>query len=156
MASPTTKTPPTFADGVQAAMQDLASAMSAPDADLHFGTEMIKVMGIYLKHKNAGTPQAQGQQPSPGAPGGTPQGQPQGAPPASGPGGNAGPPAGGAGGPAPGMTTPGGPAGGSAQNPQMPSVQPPAGPSEPGSGPTPGLTPNPDELRRVLQEVAGQ
>jgi hypothetical protein len=38
----------------------------------------------------------------------------------------------------------------------MKSMQPPSGPQQPGSGPTPGLTPNPDEMRRVMQEVAGQ
>jgi hypothetical protein len=145
----TSKTPNSFADGINAAMQDIAGAMTAPDADLHFGTEMIKVMGVFLQHKhNPQGPNGQGPAGSAGAPGGGP---------GSGPGaaGNTPPPGDGGGSP-PGMSQPGGPAGGGAQNPQMPSVQPPSGPSQPGSGPTPGLTPNPDELRRVLQEVAGQ
>jgi hypothetical protein len=133
MAGATSKTPSSFADGVNAAMQDLAAAMSAPDADLHFGTEMIKVMGTFLKSKNS--------PPSPGGPAGggqSPGGQPPG------------------GGPPPGMSLPGGPAGGGAGNPAMPNMGPPTAPQGPGSGPTPGLTPNPDEMRRVMQEVAGQ
>lgn len=129
MASPQGKTPASFADGVNAAMQDLAAAMAAPDADLHFGTEVIKLLGTFIQSKHA--PQ---QSPAPGGGGQTPPGA--GAPP--------------------GMSTPGGPAGGGAQNPAMRSMQPPSGPSQPGSGPTPGLTPNPDEMRRVMQEVAGQ
>ena len=129
-------------DGVNAAMQDLAGAMSAPDADLHFGTEMIKVMGAWT--------QAQHQHKSP-APSG-----PAGGAAGGSPGGAGGTPPPGAGGPSPGGSVPGGPAGGGAQNPQQPSLQPPSGPAEPGSGPTPGLTPNPDEMRRVMQEVAGQ
>jgi hypothetical protein len=125
VASPTSKQPTSFADGVQAAMQDLAAAMSAPDADLHFGTEMIKVMGTFIQQKN----------------------KPQQAPP---PGGGGSPPGGG--GP-PGLSSPGGPAGGGAQNPAMQNQAPPTGP---GSGPTPGLKSSPDEMRRTLQEVAGQ
>lgn len=135
MAQSGNKAPTTFADGIQSAMQDLAGAMSAPDADLHFGTEMIKVMGHFLQAKH-GPQQSSGQ-------GG------------AAPGAGAGPPPGG-GGPPTGQTSPGGPAGGGAQNPSMPSMQPPSGPPEPGSGPTPGLSPNPDELRRVLQETAGK
>jgi hypothetical protein len=114
-------------------MQDIASAMSAPDADLHFGTEVIKLMGTFLQSKHQAQPQP-GHPPAPGGGGQTPPGA--GAPP--------------------GMSTPGGPAGGGAANPQMPSMQPPSGPQQPGSGPTPGLSPNPDEMRRVMQEVAGQ
>ena len=150
----TSKTPNSFADGINAAMQDIAGAMTAPDADLHFGTEMIKVMGVFLQKKH--NPQGPGQNPagSQGAPGGGPGSRP----------GSSG-----------WYTTPArcrrphrcrwSPTGnvtsrwsrgGGAQNPQMPSVQPPSGPAAPGSGPTPGLSPNPDELRRVLQEVAGQ
>jgi hypothetical protein len=131
------KAPTTFMDGIQAAMQDLAGAMSAPDADLHFGTEVIKLMATYVQaqHQNKGQ---QGQAPS-GPPGAS-------SPPPSGAGGGGTPP----------VSVPGGPAGGGAGNQQMPSMQPPSGPQEPGSGPTPGLTPNPDEMRRVLQETAGQ
>ena len=135
------KTPTSFMDGINSAMQDIAGAMSAPDADIHFGTEMIKVMSVYTQSRSRGSAQ-------PGGPGG-------GGPP--GPGGS---PAGGAGqgapGAPPGMSLPGGPAGGGASNPSQPSLQPPSGPPQPGSGPTPGLTPNPDEMRRVMQEVAGQ
>lgn len=132
----TSKSPTTFADGVSAAMQDLAGAMSAPDADLHFGTEMIKVMGTWqaAQHKSK-----------------TPQTTPPG-----GAGGAAGAPGGGSPGGPPGGAQPGGPAGGGAANPQMQAQQAPTGPAEPGSGPTPGLSPNPDEMRRVMQEVAGQ
>jgi hypothetical protein len=132
--SQSSKAPASFVDGINAAMQDIASAMSAPDADLHFGSEVIKLMGTFIQSKHA--PQGQGgHQPAPGGGGQTPPG---------------------AGGTPPGMSTPGGPAGGGAQNPQMPSMQPPSGPAQPGSGPTPGLSPNPDEMRRVMQEVAGQ
>lgn len=139
----TGKAPTTFADGINAAMQDIAGAMSAPDADLHFGTEIIKVMGTFLQAKAKASPSPGG----PGASGGA----------SGGPGAPGGPPPGAGGqGPPPGMSTPGGPAGGGAVNPAQPSLQPPSGPAEPGSGPTPGLTPNPDEMRRVMQEVAGQ
>lgn len=147
----TSKAPTTFVDGVNAAMQDLAGAMSAPDADLHFGTEMIKVMGTFLQSQHQRSAGGSGQgQPQPA--GGTPP------PPGPGPGGGpkSPPPSGAGGGKPPGMGMPGAPAGGGAQNPQMASQQPPTGPQQPGSGPTPGLTPNPDEMRRVLQEVAGQ
>lgn len=133
------KAPATFSDGINAAMQDIASAMSAPDADLHFGTEVIKLMGTFLQAKAKGP----GQSSAPGA----------GGQPPSGAGGS--PPPGG-GGASPGGSIPGGPAGGGAQNPAMPSMAPPSGPSQPGSGPTPGLSPNPDEMRRMMQEVAGQ
>lgn len=117
-------------------MQALAAAMSAPDADLHFGSEMIKVMGVFLQAKQRMSP-----------------GGPPGAAPGGGmaPGPGAQPP-----GPPPGMGMPGGPAGGGAANPAQPSMGAPTGPQGPGGGPTPGLTPNPDEMRRVLQEVAGQ
>jgi hypothetical protein len=127
------KQPSSFADGINAAMQDLAAAMSAPDADLHFGSEMIKVMGMFLQSRNK---PAGGPTPSAGAGPGASSGAAPGGPP--------------------GMSTPGGPAGGGAQNPAMPSLAPPSGPAQPGSGPTPGLSPNPDEMRRVMQEVAGQ
>lgn len=138
----TGKAPATFMDGIQAAMQDLAGAMSAPDADLHFGTEVIKLMATYVQaqHQHKGA-QGQGQAPGPGGPP---------------PGAQSPPPSGAGGGGTPPVSVPGGPAGGGAGNQQMPSLQPPSGPSEPGSGPTPGLTPNPDEMRRVLQEVSGQ
>jgi hypothetical protein len=129
--SQSSKAPASFVDGINAAMQDIAAAMSAPDADLHFGTEVIKLMGTFVQSKHAPAQQS----PAPGGGGQTPPG---------------------GGGAPPGMSTPGGPAGGGAQNPAMKSMQPPSGPQQPGSGPTPGLTPNPDEMRRVMQEVAGQ
>jgi hypothetical protein len=136
MAATSKTQPTTFADGIQAAMQSLAGAMTAPDADVHFGTEMIKVLSMYIQSKNAPSAPQPGMSQPPG-PGATP-------------------PPSGAGGGSPAGSIPGGPAGGGAQNPSMPSMQAPSGPTPPGSGPTPGLTPNPDEMRRVMQEVAGQ
>jgi hypothetical protein len=151
MAGTTSKAPTTFVDGINSAMQDIAGAMSAPDADLHFGTEMIKVMGTFLQSQHQRSAGGQGQgQPAPAGPSSPPPGRgPGGGPPGP-------PPSGAGGGKPPGQSVPGGPAGGGAANPQMQSSQPPSGPTPPGSGPTPGLTPNPDEMRRVLQEVAGQ
>lgn len=149
MAS-TSKAPTSFMDGISAAMQDLAGAMAAPDADLHFGSEVMKLMGSYIqsKHNPQGQKPGAGAAPGQGAPsaGGQPPGA--GAPPSGGA-----PPSAAGGGPSP---ISGGPAGGGAGNQQMPSLQAPTAPQSPGSGPTPGLTPDPDELRRVLQEVAGQ
>lgn len=127
------KQPNSFADGVQTAMQALAAAMAAPDADLHFGSEMIKVLGTFLQMKGKMTPS------------GAPAGPPGGGGPGGGPGGPGSPA---------GMPLPGGAAGGGAANPTQPNMAGPAGPM--GGGPTPGLTPNPDDMRRVMQEVAGQ
>jgi hypothetical protein len=117
-----------FDDAIGQAMQALAGGMAAPDADVHFATECIRLMGSYLQQKH--NPQGQG---------GKPQGQPASGPPGAGP-----------------SPVPGGPPGGAPQNGQMPSLGAPTAPNAPGGGPSPGLTPNPDELRRVLQEVSGQ
>jgi hypothetical protein len=134
--------PATFTDSISLAMQDIATGLAAPDADIDFATQLLQVMGMFVQTKHQ-APQKPGAGAGAGAPGG---GGPQ--PPSPG----------GGGAPSP---TPGGPAGGSPQNAQMPSMGAPTPAPGPGQGPasggpTNGLTPDPDEMRRVLQEVAGQ
>ena len=131
--------PATMTEALQRVVQDISSAMTTPDADIPFLTQLQGVIvgrmragaGGGMQHQMGGGPQApggppQGPPPGAGGPGGPPPGAPQG-----GPGG------------------PGGPAG-------------PAGP--PGmmqGGPTPnGVTPlaqipNADELRRQIAGRAG-
>jgi hypothetical protein len=130
--------PPTWQDALSQASQVIAAGLAAPDADVKFGLAMIGALNTHLKQKSGGA--------GAGAPGGPP-----------GAGGAGSPGAGGAmppGGPPPaGMGGPGGPAGGGAPNSAMPSMAAPGGPT-PG-GMSQGLSPNPDELRRVLSDVAG-
>lgn len=138
MASSKDSQPATWQDALSAASSAIASGLFAPDADVKFGLALIGAISTHGKKQ-------QGQQA--GGPGG-----------AAGPGG---PPGGGAvgspsaGGPTPGGLAPAaGPAGGGAPNSAMPSQAAPGGPV-PG-GMTQGLTPNPDEMRRVLADVAGK
>lgn len=61
------------------------------------------------------------------------------------------PPAAGAAGAPPGLSMPGGPAGGGSPNQTQPNLAAPA--MRQGGGLTQGLSPNPDEMRRVMQQA---
>lgn len=125
--------PASWSDALSQASQAIAAGLSAPDADVKFGLAMIGALSTHQKRNSASQ--------AGGAGAGVP-GSPAG-------GGAAGsPPAGGA-----AIQPAAGPAGGGAPNSAMPSQAAPGGPV-PG-GMTQGLTPNPDELRRVLSDVAG-
>lgn len=126
--------PPTWQEALASASQAIAAGMAAPGADVKFGLAMIGAISAHSQ--KAGSAGA-------GAPGSPP--------PAAG---GAGSPA--AGGPMPpaAVSPAGGPAGGNQPNSAMPSQGAPGGPV-PG-GMSQGLSPNPDELRRVLSDVAGQ
>jgi hypothetical protein len=130
------KGPPTWTDALSSASQAIAAGLSAPDADVKFGLAMIGALATHQQRK--GQPSGPGGAAGPGGPGaGGDAGSP--APP--------GPPGG-------GLSPAAGPAGGGAPNSAMPSQAAPGGPV-PG-GMTQGLTPNPDEMRRVLADVAGK
>lgn len=127
--------PPSWNEALSQAASIIAAGMANPDADIKFGLAMI---GAMTSHQQK--------------PGGAGAGASGGGPAAGGDAGS--PPGGGPGGPPPGMGGAPGPAGGGAPNSAMPSMAAPGGPV-PG-GMTPGLSPNPDELRRVLSDVAGK
>lgn len=141
-AASATKTPDSFKDALNTAMQAIAGGFSAPDADLQFGSMLMQAMGQFIKQGGAKKPGAPGGQPPAGGPAGGP-------PPPGGP-----PPTDDSPDSAPGTSAPAGPAGGSPVNSAMMSQGAPGAPT-PG-GMTQGLTPNPDELRRVLADVAGK
>lgn len=147
--TPAAKAPESFKDALNTAMQAIAGGFSAPDADLQFGTMVIHAMGQFIKQ--GGKPG--GQKPGAGGPGGAPTVAND--PP---PGGAGGPPGGPGGGDSPdsvpGVSGPAGSAGGSPVNPSQMNQSAPGAPT-PG-GMTKGLTPNPDEMRRVLADVAGK
>jgi len=126
--------PATFTDAMAKVSADLGAALMLPDSD----PKLVITLMMAIKGSQA--------------PKGQPGGQAGAAPP-GGPGGAPGGPLGGAGGPGapPGMAPPGGPPGGSPQNGQMPSMGPPKGPQNQ-NGLTQGLSPNPDEMRRVIQQ----
>lgn len=128
--------PQTMQEGLQALVPDIAVCMAAPDADIGFLDKLQKIVLLRIH-------QGSGQKPGGPAPAGPP--------------GAGGPPPPAAGGPSgmPGQSLPGGPAGGGAANPQMPSMGPPNAPTGPGGVSQP-MTPDPDEMRRVLSEAAGQ
>ena len=115
--------PSTFADAMSKVASDLGAALMLPDAD----PKLVMTMMMQIKA-------SQGPKPQGGPPG------------AGGP-----PPGAGAPGAPPGMAPPGGPPGGSPQNGQMPSMGAPKGPQNQ-NGLTQGLSPNPDEMRRVIQQ----
>jgi hypothetical protein len=123
-------------DGLAALLPQIAVIQAAPDADIGFLDKLQKIVLLRIH------------QPSGAGPGG---------PAPAGPPGAGGPPPPAAGGPSgmPGQSLPGGPAGGGAANPQMPSMGPPNAPTGPGGVSQP-MTPDPDEMRRVLSEAAGQ
>ena len=138
-------TPSTFTDAMSKVASDLGAAIMLPDADVKFGMTLLQAI--------TGWGKTQGRGPQPGqAPCGPPRPGMGGGPPGGGPGG---PPGGGApGGPGapPGLQMPGAGAGASPINPHMPNLQAPTPGPQPG-GLTPGLSPNPDEMRRVIQQV---
>ena len=121
------KQAPTFNDAISQIAGELASAMQLPDADVDFGSKLFAAITGWSRQK-AQQPQGQSGPPGAGQPG---QGQQ-------------------AGGPPPGLSMPGGPAGGGSPNQTQPNQ---AAPSLGGRGPTQGLTPNPDEMRRVMQQA---
>lgn len=132
------KNPPSFHDAIADAAQAVAGSINAPDYDPKFAGMLLDVM-----HKFVTMPK-QGQQgtPPPGGSGGAPGGDastasPDGTPP-------------------PGVASPGAGGGGGSGPPGGGAQTPPAAPV-PG-GMTQGLSPsnNPDEMRRVLADVAGK
>ena len=144
------QSPATWADALSSASQALAAGLSAPDADVKFGLAMLGAMATHRQRQGSGPGGAAG----PGGPaGGGGAGSPPAGMPGS-PGGGLSPQVSPSGGPPPGLSPAAGPAGGGAPNSAMPSTAAPGAPI-PG-GMTPGLSPNPDELRRVLSDVAGQ
>jgi hypothetical protein len=139
--APNPKNPQTFKDALVDASQSIAGGVGSADYDSNFAGHLLNVIGQFIQQGNQ---HQQQQQPAPGgatAPGGPPSdGGSPGGPPGS-------PPPGPAAGGQPGS----GPPGGGAQTP-------PGAPTSPGPGglPSKGLSPNPDELRRVLADVAGK
>ena len=136
MASSKEQAPATWVDALSSASQALAAGLSAPDADVKFGLAMIGALATHQQRKGQPQPGGAGA----GIPGGPPGGGEVGSSPA--------------GGPPPGINPAAGPAGGGAPNSAMSPQAAPGGPV-PG-GMTQGLTPNPDEMRRVLADVAGK
>jgi hypothetical protein len=138
--APKSDIPGSMMEGLQALLPDIAVIMATPDADMDFLDKLQKIVLLRI-HKPA--PQPPGGPPGAGGPGAAAPGGP------SSPGGAA---------PPPGITgagAPGGPPGGGAPNQQMPSMGAPEAPTQPGGVSKP-MTPNPDEMRRVLAESAGQ
>jgi hypothetical protein len=132
-------TPATFTDAMSKVASDLGAAIMLPDADVKFGMTLLSAITGWGKTQGRSGP---GAGPAAGPPGAKPPGR----------GGPGGPPGGpGAGGP-PGLQMPGAGAGASPVNPHMPNLQAPTPGPQPG-GLTPGLSPNPDEMRRVIQQV---
>lgn len=125
--------PGSFQEGLQGLLAPIANCAATPDADIPFLDRLQKIVLLRLHQPPAKA----------GAPGGAPG---QGTPPA---------PPGAPGGGAPaGMGVAGGPAGGGAPNPAMPGGGAPEAPTQPGGVSKP-MTPNPDDMRRVLAEQAG-
>jgi len=144
MPDNSTKPPPSFNDALADAAASIGGSVSSPDYDSKFAGMLLDVISKFVQGKN----KPQSQSVPPGAPGAAAQ------PPAGGPGapspqgdGGAGAP-GGVGAP-PGAGGPGG-SGGLGAGAQTPPAAPTPG------GMTQGLTPSPDELRRVLADVAGK
>lgn len=130
------KNPPSFHDAIADAAQAVAGSINAPDYDPKFAGMLLDVMHKFVTQPKQ-TPPSGGPTPPGGAGGDASTGSPDGTP-------------------SPGVASPGaggrggsGPPGGGAQTP-------PAAPV-PG-GMTQGLSPsnNPDEMRRVLADVAGK
>lgn len=138
MADP--KNPPSFHEAIANASQSIAGSIGAPDYDPQFAGMIMDVFHKFITQPKGGT-----QKPGPGGAGGPAGGPP---PPGGPPPTDAGPDS------APGVSAPAGSAGGSPVNSAMMSNQTPGAPT-PG-GMTQGLTPSPDELRRVLSDVAGK
>jgi hypothetical protein len=131
--------PPSWQDALASASQAIAAGMSAPDADIKFGLAMIGALSTHQQRKSA--PQSGGA--GAGAPGGPAGGGDAGSPPSGGP----------------GMSPAASTAGGGQPNSAMPSTGGPGGPTPGGMSQGLGLSGpgnNPDELRRVLADVAGK
>lgn len=143
----TSSQPGTMVEALQHVIQDVSAAMTTPDADIPFLTQL---QGVVVGRMRQG---AGGMGPGGGAPGG--QGGPQGPPPGAG-----GPPPGAAG---PGGPPPGGPPGGVPGTAGGPPTSGSAGPppgmlqGRPGPNGVTSLAPQPssDELRRLLASKAG-
>ena len=124
--------PPSWSDALSQASQVIADGLTAPDADVKFGLAMIGALSTHQKKAGIGGAAGPGQPPG----------------------------GGGAGSPAPGgPSSPAGPAGGGAPNSAMPATAAPGAPTPGGMSQGLGLSGpgnNPDELRRVLSDVAGQ
>lgn len=128
MAGKAAEAPPTFAQGLQQLIPQIATIMAAPDADIRFcQTLMMACAGKLREPAHQGATAGVG-----GAPAGG--------------GGMGGPPP-------PGLGIPGGPAGGKQANQQQPNLTGPTQ-AQPPPGLTQGLTPTPDELRRVVANNA--
>jgi hypothetical protein len=135
MAGKSTDVPDTMQAGLQALLPDIAVCKAAADADIPYLDKLEKVVLLRI-HQPPQSPAQAG----PGA----------GAPGATGPAGGSAA----AGGPPPGMGLPGGPAGGGSPNQAMPGGAGPVAPTQPGGVSKP-MTPDPDQMRRVLAEQAG-
>ena len=132
-------TPSTFAEAMQDTAADLTRAIMLPDADVKFGMQVLTAVIGWNKQKGQGGGGPPGQ---PGAPGARPPGAPgQPAPGQSAPGAPGGAPA--------GLQMPGATPGGNVPSPNSPGQGAPAYGAL-GNG-TANLSPNPDELRRMLQ-----
>lgn len=121
--------PPTWQDALSGASQAIAAGLAAPGADVKFGLAMIGAISAHLQKAGSAGAGAPGQPPGAGGP-----------PPGPG-----GPPS-----PAP--------AGGGQPNQAMPSMGAPGAPTPGGVSQGLGLSGpgnNPDEMRRVLADVAG-
>jgi hypothetical protein len=133
--------PPTWQDALSQASQAIAAGLASPDADVKFG---LAIIGALSTHQKKG---GQGSGPGGAAgPGGAPGGGMAGSPPAGGPGDA-------------GMAPAAGPPGGGAPNSAMPSMAAPGAPTPGGMSQGLGLSGpgnNPDEMRRVLADVAGK
>ncbi len=112
-------------EGLQKILQDVGLCFSAPDADMQF-LQTLQLAVVQRMKQGAGQPGQPGQPPQPGMGGGQPPGM--GGPPGSMP---------------PG-TNLGGPGG----------AQPQQSPGVPGVRSMPTM-PNPDELRRIVAQMAG-
>lgn len=133
--------PPTWQDALTGASQAVAAGMTAPDADVKFGLALIGAIATHLKRAGGPGPGAGGA----AGPGAAAGGGEAGSPPT---------------GPPPGASAPApGPAGGGAPNSAMPSMAAPGAPTPGGMSQGLGLSGpgnNPDEMRRVLSDVAGK
>jgi len=128
--------PASMMEGLQALLPDIAYCMAAPDADMDFLDKLQKIVLLRI-HRPTQQPPGGGPPPT-GGPGAAAPGGPAGAAP-------------------PGITgagAPGGPPGGGAPNQQMVGMGAAEAPTQPGGVSKP-MTPNPDEMRRVLAESAG-
>ena len=131
--------PATFTEAMSDVASDLGRAIMLPDADVQFGMSLFTAIVGWTRQKGM-----QAQQRPPGAPGG-----PGGPPGMGGPPGQSQP--GAPGGAPPGLQMPGATPGNATNNPQQPSLGAPVYGAL-GRG-TANLAPNPDELRRVIQQL---